>query len=58
MLTQALADRHDTAQPTPASVPDPGRANVISCSHYLPSDDYSCAWAADPRGFGLAGGSS
>jgi len=56
-LTQALADRHATAQPAPAAVPDPGRVNIISCSSYLPKQEGSCAWATDPRGFGLAGGS-
>jgi gamma-glutamyltranspeptidase/glutathione hydrolase len=37
-----------------AAVPDPGRANVIECSRYLPSESGSCAMAADPRGAGLS----
>ncbi|MBV9653381.1 MAG: gamma-glutamyltransferase [Acetobacteraceae bacterium] len=45
-------------QPMPVPVPEPGRANVIACSRYLPDSEGSCAWATDPRGFGLAIGSS
>jgi gamma-glutamyltranspeptidase/glutathione hydrolase len=45
-------------QPMPAAVPDPGRANAIACSNYLPSDKASCAWAVDPREAGLAAGGS
>ncbi len=30
------------------------RANLISCSRYLPGANGSCSWATDPRGFGLA----
>ncbi len=43
-----------TARPMPVPVPDPGRANVIACSRYLPSENASCGWATDPRGAGLA----
>ena len=39
-------------------VPEPGRANVIACSNYLPDTERSCAWATDPRGAGLAMGSN
>jgi gamma-glutamyltranspeptidase/glutathione hydrolase len=39
-------------------VPEPGRANVISCSGYLPGAEDSCSWKADPRGAGLAIGSN
>jgi gamma-glutamyltranspeptidase/glutathione hydrolase len=56
MITQALGQRGSVAQPNPGSVPDPGRANVIACSQYLPKADASCAYATDPRGFGLASG--
>jgi gamma-glutamyltranspeptidase/glutathione hydrolase len=42
----------------PAPVPDPGRADVISCSRYLPDADNSCSWAGDPREAGLAAGSN
>jgi gamma-glutamyltranspeptidase/glutathione hydrolase len=30
------------------------RANLISCTRYLPGANGSCSWASDPRGFGLA----
>jgi len=42
----------------PAPVPEPGRANVIACSRYLPDSDGSCSSAADPRNTGLAAGSN
>jgi gamma-glutamyltranspeptidase/glutathione hydrolase len=43
---------------TPASpVPDPGRANIISCPGLVPGGEASCTAAADPRGNGLAIGS-
>jgi gamma-glutamyltranspeptidase/glutathione hydrolase len=45
-----------TGQPMSAPVPDPGRANVISCVNYLPGENGSCAWAVDPREPGLAAG--
>jgi gamma-glutamyltranspeptidase/glutathione hydrolase len=45
-------------QPMPAPVPEPGRANVMACSRYLPDSERSCAWATDPRGPGLAVGSN
>jgi gamma-glutamyltranspeptidase / glutathione hydrolase len=38
----------------PAPVPEPGRANAIACSRYLPGDEDTCGWATDPRGAGLA----
>ncbi len=44
--------------PMPVPVPDPGRANVIACSRYLPDAEGSCGWATDPRGAGLAAGSN
>jgi gamma-glutamyltranspeptidase / glutathione hydrolase len=47
-----------TDQPMAAPVPEPGRANVIECSRYLPSENASCAWASDPRDAGLAVGGS
>jgi gamma-glutamyltranspeptidase/glutathione hydrolase len=53
-LTNTL--RSGTAMPAP--VPEPGRANVIACSRYLPDSDGSCGSAVDPRGFGLAAGSN
>jgi gamma-glutamyltranspeptidase/glutathione hydrolase len=36
------------------AVPDPGRANTISCPQYVPGGPASCRFAADPRGAGLA----
>ena len=39
-----------------ASVPDPGRANVISCPGGVPGGEASCVASADPRGQGLAVG--
>ena len=41
-----------------SAVPDPGRANVAVCSHYLPGDQGSCQFATDPRGAGLAAGAN
>jgi gamma-glutamyltranspeptidase / glutathione hydrolase len=37
-----------------APAPDPGRANVISCSSYVPGDSSACRFNADPRVAGLA----
>jgi len=45
-----------SGQPMPSEVPDPGRANVIACSRYLPSESATCGWAVDPREHGLATG--
>jgi gamma-glutamyltranspeptidase / glutathione hydrolase len=52
----ALSNSLRSGYPMPSLVPDPGRANVISCGRYLPSSDSSCAAAADPREAGLAAG--
>ncbi len=38
------------------TVPEPGRANVVSCAGYLPGGEKSCIAATDPRGAGLAAG--
>jgi gamma-glutamyltranspeptidase/glutathione hydrolase len=35
-------------------VPDPGRANVISCPSYVPGGANTCRFTTDPRGAGLA----
>ncbi len=56
-LSQTLG-RRAGAPLNPGSVPDPGRANIIACSGYLPEADGSCRWATDPRGAGLAIGSN
>ncbi len=53
-LTNAL--RSNAAMPAP--VPEPGRANAIACSRYLPDSDGSCSSASDPRNTGLAVGSN
>jgi gamma-glutamyltranspeptidase/glutathione hydrolase len=45
-------------KPMPVAVPDPGRANVIACGRYLPSESGTCGWAVDPREPGLAVGGS
>ncbi len=46
---------HST-QAMPSPVPEPGRANVVSCTRYLPGREGECSWATDPRGAGLAAG--
>jgi len=38
--------------------PEPGRADVIGCAGYLPGNEKSCSWSADPRNAGLAVGSN
>jgi gamma-glutamyltranspeptidase / glutathione hydrolase len=53
----AMMNTLRSGQPMPVPVPEPGRANVIACSRYLPDAQRSCGWATDPRGFGLAIGS-
>ena len=45
-----------SGRPMAAPVPEPGRANAIACSRYLPGDNGTCAWASDPREAGLATG--
>jgi gamma-glutamyltranspeptidase/glutathione hydrolase len=52
----AMDDTLRSGQPMPAVVPEPGRANVIACSRYLPGDGGVCAGVPDPRGDGLAAG--
>ncbi|HEY8290369.1 MAG TPA: gamma-glutamyltranspeptidase, partial [Acetobacteraceae bacterium] len=47
-----------TKRPMSVPVPDPGRANIIACSSYLPGPTDGCGWAADPRGDGLAMGAN
>jgi gamma-glutamyltranspeptidase/glutathione hydrolase len=51
-MSQALAGD----LPQPLEVPDPGRANAIGCSRYVPGGEATCRWAADPRLAGLAAG--
>jgi gamma-glutamyltranspeptidase/glutathione hydrolase len=47
-----------TNRPMAVPVPEPGRANVIACSRYLPGENSECGWANDPREFGLALGAN
>ncbi len=54
----ALSNTMRTQQAMPTQVPDPGRANVVACGRYVPSENRSCGWANDPREFGLAVGGS
>jgi gamma-glutamyltranspeptidase/glutathione hydrolase len=37
-------------------IPEPGRANIISCPGLVPGGEASCSASADPRGQGLAVG--
>ena len=53
-LTDALRSNAAMA----ATVPEPGRANIIACSRYLPDNEGSCSAVADPRNAGLAAGSN
>ncbi len=57
-VATALNNTLRSSTPMAAAVPEPGRANVIACSRYLPDRDSSCTWAVDPRGFGLAASSN
>ena len=57
-VAAALTNTLRSNAPMPAPVPEPGRANVIACSRYLPDSDETCGWATDPRGAGLALGSA
>lgn len=57
VLAGSLADKGKVARITPGSAPEPGRVNVIACNGGVASPE-SCAWSADPRGFGLATGSN
>ena len=52
------ANGPENHRPTTTQGGGPGRANVITCTGYLPGDNGSCAWAADPRESGLASGGS
>ena len=46
------------ALPPRIPVPDPGRANAIGCTRYVPGGDESCRFGSDVRGAGLAAGGS
>lgn len=53
-VSVALYNALKTGKPMSTPVPDPGRANVVSCPGYLPGEAKSCDWANDPRENGLA----
>jgi len=57
-VAMALYNALRTGQAMAAPVPEPGRVNVGVCAGYLPGGEASCRWATDPRGAGLASGSS
>jgi gamma-glutamyltranspeptidase/glutathione hydrolase len=57
-LVHALADPGPIAKPLPVPPPEPGRANVIECPEHMSREPGACGWATDPRGGGLAVGSS
>ncbi len=57
-VAAALLNALTSKRPMSVPVPDPGRANVIACSGYLPGDSASCGWANDPRELGLAVGAN
>jgi gamma-glutamyltranspeptidase/glutathione hydrolase len=40
----------------PAAIPDPGRANIISCPGNVPGGEATCTATADPNGNGFATG--
>jgi gamma-glutamyltranspeptidase / glutathione hydrolase len=52
----ALSNSLHSGQPMLTLAPDPGRANAISCSGYLPGPESSCMAVSDPREFGLGMG--
>jgi gamma-glutamyltranspeptidase/glutathione hydrolase len=53
-----LAETLRTKQVMPVQPPEPGRANIVTCGSYLPGPEGRCLWATDPRGAGLAVGST
>lgn len=57
-VASALINTLRTNRPMVAPVPDPGRANIIACSRYLPGENSECGWANDPRESGLAMGAN
>jgi gamma-glutamyltranspeptidase / glutathione hydrolase len=57
-VATALINTLKSDRPMPVPVPDPGRANVIACSRYLPGESRDCGWTNDPREFGLAVGAN
>ncbi len=54
----ALGQTLATGKVDGTPVPEPGRANLIACSRYLPDTASSCAWSVDPRSNGMAVGSN
>ena len=57
VLAASMADRSKVAKIDRAGAPEPGRVNIIACNGGV-SEPGTCAWSADPRGYGLAMGSN
>ncbi len=57
-MAAALALQQELRELRPEPSPEPGRSTLIGCARYLPGAEASCAWRTDPRGAGLAAGSS
>jgi gamma-glutamyltranspeptidase / glutathione hydrolase len=55
-VAEGMLNALRTNQAMASAVPEPGRANVVACSNYLPGENGSCTWAVDPREAGLAAG--
>jgi gamma-glutamyltranspeptidase/glutathione hydrolase len=52
---QAAVNAMDAAlNNRPAAIPDPGRANVITCPGNVPGGEATCTATADPKGNGFA----
>ncbi len=52
-MAQSLLNNRPLAEAV-GTVPEPGRANAVSCGRYLPGESGQCVAVADPRGAGLA----
>lgn len=58
-VAQTLIDTLRSSRPMGDHLaPDPGRANMAACVEYLPGNEKMCAWANDPRAYGLALGAN
>lgn len=51
-----LMNALESGKPMSVPVPEPGRANVMTCAGLLPGRPGSCGFATDPRDAGLATG--
>ena len=54
----ALGEAMTGDLPPRVPVPDPGRANAIGCTGYVPGNDATCRFSSDVRGAGLSAGGS